>query len=314
MGPVTARGREAIEYYFWGAFGTTARETSAYHGLNFFAAEYGSTLIFPGGNAAIARALTASLARRPRTRVQTGAYVLRIEPQAEGYTVLSHEDGVVRARTARTVVYASPLFLAPKLMPWLPDSQRAAIATLDYRSYLVANMLLRRGANQIFTRPAFRNGYELTRLHGEPAARKPAEALSKEKVFSDAILADYPVARPVTHAVLTVYRPYPYASGRGELMSASYDDVEAEIRREVVAGLGRHGLRGDDIEDVRLTRWGHPMIVARPGQLADGTLTRAAAPHPGLYFAHTDIHGAPAYENALAAAMDAADQVSKHLS
>jgi hypothetical protein len=31
----------------------------------------------------------------------------------------------------------------------------------------------------------------------------------------------------------------------------------------------------------------------------------AAQSQPGLYFAHTDVNGAPAYENALAAAFDA---------
>ena len=56
------------------------------------------------------------------------------------------------------------------------------------------------------------------------------------------------------------------------------------------------------------------MIVTRPGQLADGTLRAASQPQPGLFFAHTDVQGAPAYENALAAAFDAVDGVTKYLS
>jgi hypothetical protein len=55
------------------------------------------------------------------------------------------------------------------------------------------------------------------------------------------------------------------------------------------------------------------MIVTRPGQLADGTMRAASQSQPGLYFAHTDVQGAPAYENALAAAFDAVDAVTKHL-
>jgi hypothetical protein len=55
------------------------------------------------------------------------------------------------------------------------------------------------------------------------------------------------------------------------------------------------------------------MIVTRPGQLADGTMRLAAQPQPGLYFAHTDVQGAPAYENALAAAFDAVEAVTKSL-
>jgi hypothetical protein len=113
--------------------------------------------------------------------------------------------------------------------------------------------------------------------------------------------------------VLTVYRPYPYATGRAKLMSVSYAEMEAEIRREVTAGFSAHGLRAADIEGVRLARWGHPMIVTRPGQLADGTLRLAAQSQPGLFFAHTDVQGAPAYENALAAAFDAVKQVEERL-
>jgi hypothetical protein len=113
--------------------------------------------------------------------------------------------------------------------------------------------------------------------------------------------------------VLTVYRPYPYASGRANLPDLSYAQLESEIRREVLAGFGPHGMRAADIEGVRIARWGHPMVVTRPGQLADGTLRAAAQAQPGLYFAHTDVQGAPAYENALASAFDAVAAVTAHL-
>jgi hypothetical protein len=132
-------------------------------------------------------------------------------------------------------------------------------------------------------------------------------------VYSDAILADFVSGRHATHAVLTVYRPYPYEAGRANLLGLSFDDMESEIRRELLAGFGAHGLRPTDIEGVRIARWGHPMIVTRPGQLADGTMRRAAQAQPGLYFAHTDVQGAPAYENALAAALDTVEAVTKHL-
>lgn len=121
------------------------------------------------------------------------------------------------------------------------------------------------------------------------------------------------LGRHPTPAVLTVYRPYPYESGRPDLIQRSYADLESEIRREVVAGFGPHGLRAGDIEGVQLCRWGHPMLVTRPGQMADGTLCAASRSQPGLYFAHTDVMGAPAYENALAAAHDAVGAVKAFL-
>ena len=105
-------------------------------------------------------------------------------------------------------------------------------------------MLLRRNANAIFSPAAIRNGYELTRVHGVDVAATPAKELSARKVYSDAILADFVTGRHATHAVLTVYRPYPYADGRPELFGASYADIEGEVRREVLAGIRSARLEG----------------------------------------------------------------------
>jgi hypothetical protein len=322
VGAISPLGWEAIEYYCWGAFGTTAEETSAYHGLNFFAAEFGDVLVYPGGNGFITRRLAERIAGRDPQCIRTGHWVLRIEREGAGqpakpgagtFGITAWENEKLHRFHSRAVVFAAPLFLAPKLIPSLPEAQRKAIGSLDYRSYVVANLLLRRNANQIFASPAFRRGYELTRVHGVDARRVPTEKLSNEKVFSDAILADFASGRHPTHGVLTVYRPYPFAAGRATVMNASYEAMDAEIRREVLAGFGPHGLRARDIEETRISRWGHPMIVARPGQLADGTMRAASQSQPGLYFAHTDVQGAPAYENALAAAFDTVEALNKAL-
>lgn len=313
FGAVSAFAREALEYYFWGAFGTTAEETSAYHGLNFLAAEYGDILVFPGGNAAITKALATKLQAARPDSVRTGATVLRVEraPDSANWHVLVHRNGAIARHEARNVVFASPLFLAPAIIPSLPDDQRRAIGTLDYRSYVVANVLLARPANKLFTRRAFHDGYELTPVHGRAIQRNNGEAASRRNVFSDAILADFAAGRHASKSVLTVYRPHPYAAGRAEVLSRTYAEQEEEVRKAVLEQFGAHGLRESDIEEIRLSRWGHPMIVARPGQLADGTMKRARQGLEGVFFAHTDTQGAPAYENALASAMDAADAIRR---
>lgn len=310
VGRISPIGWEAVEYYFWGAFGTTAGETSAYHGLNFFAAEFGDILVYPGGNGFITRRMAERVMSHDRQMLRTGSCVLRVERGDDGlFSVLTFENGTVHEFRTRTVVFASPLFLAPTIIPALPVEQLAAIATLDYRSYAVANVLLGRRIDRIFRHPAFRDGYELTPVHGVDVHRQEAQKLSAQKVFSDAVVADFPIWRHPDRAVLTVYRPYPYDGGRGDLFAARYAEMEAEVRRAVLDLFGPHGLAPGDIEDVRLSRWGHPMIVARLGQLADGSLRRAAQSQTGLYFAHTDIQGAPAFENAMAAAHDAVDAV-----
>lgn len=312
VGRISPLGWEAIEYYCWGAFATAAHETSAYHALNFFAAEFGDVLVFPGGNAFIAKRLTERIRREKPGMIRAGEWTLRIEPDAEGFAVTTWANGKLHTYRGRTVVFSAPLFLAPILIPSLPDVQRKAIESFSYRSYVVANILLRRPASRVFANRAFRNGYELTRVHGVDPANTAAEEISSRKIYTDAILADF-VSPHATHAVLTVYRPYPYDAGRSRLIDLTYDEMEGEIRREVLAGFGPHGLRPGDIEGVRLTRWGHPMLVTRPGQMADGTLRAATHAQPGLYFAHTEVNGAPAYENAIAAAFDAVDAIRKQL-
>jgi glycine/D-amino acid oxidase-like deaminating enzyme len=314
VGAISPLGWEAIEYYCWGAFGTTARETSAYHGLNFFAAEFGDVLVFAGGNGFITKRLGERIRQHNPQTIRTGAWTLRVEKDGDGYAAITWEDGQLHRHRARAVVFAAPLFLAPALIPSLSEEQRKAIESLAYRSYVVANVLLKRPANRIFANPAFRNGYELTRVHGIDVRTVAAEEISGRKVYSDAILADFASGRHPTHAVLTVYRPYPYEAGRTNLLDLSYEQMESEIRRELLSGFGPHGLRAGDIEGVRIARWGHPMIVTRPGQLADGTMRVASRSQAGLYFAHTDVQGAPAYENALASAFDAVEAVTAHLS
>ncbi len=307
---------EAIEYYFWGAFGTNSWETSAYHGLNFFAAEFDEILCFPGGNAYIAKRLTERLNRANPRIVNTGYYVLQIEPDqgGRGWNVLAYRGGRIHRFRSRTVVFASPLFLAKNMIPALPEPQREAIRSLDYRSYVVANVLVRRRMDEIFENEKFVDGYELTRIHELMPGDYPPARLSDHGVYSDVVVADFPVTRAPTHAVLTVYRPYPYAHGREQLRYLTYDEVEREIRKSVLEGFSQHGLQEDDIEGIRLTRWGHPMIIPRPGQLANGTMARARQPLPGgLFFAHTDIQGAPAIENALASAFAAVESVQEEL-
>jgi monoamine oxidase len=315
LGPLSPRAREATEYYFWGAFGTNTWETSAYHGLNFFAAEFGNILVFPGGNAFIAKRLTERVRQHNAQTIRTGHYVLEVapEPGNKVWNVLAYHENRVHSLRARAVIFSSPLFLAKRMVPHLSDEQRKAIESLDYRSFVVANVLLKRRLDQVFKEEKIRNGYELTRLHNLDVERQLPDVLNGQKIFSDICTADFASWRSTPYAVLTVYRPFPYASGRDRLRYLTYDYVEAEVRRAILEGLHQHGLEDAHIEDIRLTRWGHPMIIPRPGQMADGTLARARRSQPGLYFAHTDIQGAPAIENALASARAAVEEVQKQL-
>jgi len=313
VGPLSQRAREALEYYFWGAFGTSAVETSAYHGLNFFAAEFGHILMYPGGNAYIAKRITERI--RPGV-IRVGQYVLGIRRAADGehHEVLSYHDDALHQLRARAVVFASPLFLAKRIVTDLDEDQIEALDSLEYHSYVVANVLLNRRIDQVFADALMQSGYELTHLNGIDVNRTPADEISTRSVFSDVVVADFPKWRAPQYGVLTVYRPYPYAYGRDRLRYLSYSHIEDEVRRTVLEGFSHHGLLESDIAGIRLTRWGHPMLVPRPGQITStGAVTRARQSRPGLYFAHTDTQGAPAFENAMAAAFQAIADVRKQL-
>ena len=309
VGPISPRGWEAIEYYFLGRVRHDAgRDVSIPRAELLRCGVRGGARV-PGGNGFITRRLADRLTTHSPGALKTSSCVLRVEPDADGAAVrvtAFEGDGLVRSR-ARRVVYASPLFLAPRLVPSLPAEQRDAIASLGYRAYAVANVFLSRSMDRIFAHESFRGGYELTRVHGVDPSRAGAQALSTRKSFSDVVVADYATWRAKEGAVLTVYRPYPFEGGRAELMGKSYDDLDTEIRKAVMEAFGRHGLKVGDIEGVALSRWGHPMLIPKPGQLADGTMIRAGRRQGPILFAHTDTHGAPAFENAMAGVFDTVD-------
>ena len=322
VGEIPPAGWESIEYYFWGAFGTNTWETSAYHGLNFYAAEFTRLLVFPGGNAFIAKRLTERIRSIDERLISTGSYVLLAEPaageQGQRYWQVKVErrQGGSRGYLYRTraVVFASPIFLAKRMLPSLPLEQMQALEQLDYRSFVVANVLLTPPMREIFGESTILHSYEMQRAQGTDPRHHPPDVLSQRNVFSDVVNATFAVcSERQPHTILTVYRPYPYAAGRELLRYLTYEYVEAEIRKAVLEAYGAHGLKPEHIHEIRLARWGHPMIIPRPGQLAGGLMELCRRGQPGLFFSHTDIFGAPAIENALAAAHAAVRDVETYL-
>jgi hypothetical protein len=97
------------------------------------------------------------------------------------------------------------------------------------------------------------------------------------------------------------------------LETAKFGDFEVPVRNQALEMLSRYGLRAEDVMEVRLARWGHAMLVARPGLLVEGTLAGVTQSIPGLFFAHADVYGAPAVENAMNAAFAAAGKVQAAL-
>ena len=194
VGAISPRGWEAIEYYFWGAFGTTPAETSAYHGLNFFAAEYGAVLVYPGGNGFITRRLAERLTAQsagPREDRCVGAArrARRGRERRLGRVLRGGRTRAVPRAARRLRVAAVPRAAAGSLVA-RRTARRHRLARLP--RLLVANVFLSRTMDEVFANPAFRGGYELTRVHGVDPAKAGAQALSTRKAFSDVVVADLP--------------------------------------------------------------------------------------------------------------------------
>jgi hypothetical protein len=74
------------------------------------------------------------------------------------------------------------------------------------------------------------------------------------------------------------------------------------------------GLSPDKVKHIRMSGWGHAMVIPTPGLISSGVPQRASAPHHDrIFFAQQDNHAMSAFEVAFAAAMAARDRVRKVL-
>lgn len=286
--------RAFCEYYCWSSFGGTAEEISSYAGLNFITAEFGDILALPGGNAGIARAL-GRLARSHGVRIVTGTAAGAVTQRRGSIEVAALREDSVRRYPAKACVLAVPRFMAARLLAGFPESRRAIVAGMKWRAYIVANVLLARRPT-----PEWFDAYRIEPLVPETAG------------WTDLVVADFVAAERPDYGVLTAYRALPFDAGRASVFA---DDTYAAhrdaVRRDLLPWLDAIGLDERDIVDINLARWGHPLVLAQPGQLAGGALEKLSAPLGRVAFAHQDRYGVPAIENAIAAAFAASDEVNR---
>jgi protoporphyrinogen oxidase len=306
----------AIEHYCWSSFGASAREVSAACGLNFYAAEFDTLMVAPGGNAAVAEALVQRLARElPPSSLRAGATVLDVRVRDDGVQ-LTYADaaGGLKSLLARAAIMACPKFVVARVLRGIEDEPQrvAAIRELRYNAYLVANVLLRGPVKHDF--------YDLFLL-GPGATGNDIELAADRQRATDVILATY--ARPrQDRTVLTLYRAFPYAGagggtrGRARIIADEANpnfraEFEAQVEREILPLVAR---RASDIVDVRVARWGHPLPVARAGLIADRVPERLREPfRRRVFFVEQDNWALPSFETAVGEAWHFAPQVAKAL-
>jgi hypothetical protein len=100
---------------------------------------------------------------------------------------------------------------------------------------------------------------------------------------------------------LTLYRPLPFDRSRGELLGADYEVVKGQFAKELESViLPSFGLSMSNVEDIRVTRWGHPVPVSVVGSFAEAKLAKIREPFGDkIFFINQDSLAYPAVETLL---------------
>ncbi|MEK6580616.1 MAG: NAD(P)-binding protein, partial [Bdellovibrionota bacterium] len=141
-GPLHPHLNALIERYCWSSFAASSGEIHAAAGINFFASEFQSLCFVPGGNSRIAElTLSKLMSQIPHSHFRPESMVYDVRADLSGARV-SYVDakGVSKVISTDCVVLACPKFIAAKLLHEIEPERAKAIKTLEYHSYLVANV------------------------------------------------------------------------------------------------------------------------------------------------------------------------------
>lgn len=282
-----------LDAFSLSALGAPLAEVSAYAGVNFLSEMAGRVYAFPGGNAALAKAMVGKIAAAGTGRIATGASVYAVEPAEGGDARVAWFDGQDPSRTqcvaARWVVLAAPYFFAARIVRGLGPDAKARMTGLRQGSFLVANCC-----------------FEGATSTGAYDCWTP-EAGS----FTDVLDAGWALgeARPRDHGVLTVYAPFRDPdSGRRRMRDGDGSALAAPVAEELRRFLPEVFAEAR-LAEIRLTRWGHHHLVAAPGAVE---MMRALPKRIGnVLLAHSDGQGMPAVESAIIEAHRAAATIRR---
>ncbi len=299
---------DVVRQYSWSSFGADHTEISAAAGLNFLASDLGGMYVFPGGNSAISSALAKDVrASLGHDAVRSSQMVVDVRRGDDGVRVTYlGEDNQLRTIAADACVVCTPKFVAKKLVDDLPQAQLDAIAQLTYRSYVVAHVLVDQ------PRPA--DFHDLFCIAGKAPEGSLRDELAK-RPFTDIVLGTFATNGHPSRTVLNLYRGIPFDGARPELFAeGSYDRHRALLEPALPVALKSLGLDPAKVKDLRMSRWGHPLVVPKPGLISSGAPARAAATHKErIFFCQQDNNAMPAFESAFAAAAETRDAIKKLL-
>lgn len=299
---------EYFQLYCWSSFSGSIDEISAAQALNFLTAETAGVIAFPGGNAAVTSGVFQYLKRTlPPGSLRAGTFVLEVQPTASGVEILVETpQGKLQTIACKACVVAAPKFIAQYVVKGLDPRQAALPRSIEYRAYVVSNVLL----NARPKAPAF----DAYRLQGEvPPA--PGPMAPSRRPFTDVCFANWAMRDRGSRSVLTVYKPFAYQGqgARAHLFNpAAFGRVQGEIRAGVSEILRATGVPDNAVAGIRQTLWGHAMPLARPGFLAERCDEVFDRPTQGrVFYANQDNCANPSFESAFASAQKAAADISR---
>lgn len=278
--------------YCWTALGGPSKKISAFIGVSGLSELVMDIYAFPGGNAAVAKRLEAGIDKAGSGRILTGQSVYRVDPVGSkvqvGFFDTHGENPELRCIEADHVVLACPYYFAARLIPWAQPKALTTMRSLEYGSYLVANLC--------FEGRVFHQGYD----HWAPGNNQ----------WADFVDADYPTGNKVKDAtVITVYAPFRDAMvGRALLLQGDGRALASKIVEDVQL---RTGFPKDKLREVHVTRYGHQIFCSRQGVVRQ--MLALPRHHGNVHLCHSDGQACASIESALSEAFALAPQLRQKI-
>lgn len=296
---------EYLQLYAWSSFGGSLEEVSAAQMINFIASETEGILTLPGGNAAITHALVKKLyAENSEGHMRPGCMLLDVRYDETGCTVCYENAGqkLISVR-AKKVVMSCPKFVVKKVIDQLPRDQFNAIEKIQYRGYIVANILSKKKLKT--------PSYELYCLQNE-VPPSPRAMSQNKRSFTDVCFSTWANNENSPLSVITLFKALPFDGARQFLFSPfAHQKNMSLIRKDLAPLLATLDLTEDDIEGIRLTRWGHSMPLSATGMLSSGLAETACRTIQNkIFFANQDNWVNPAFECAHGVALATARSIA----
>lgn len=302
LGTVHPHIMEYITLYSWSSFGASPDEISAAQGLNFLTCDLAGTLVLPGGNGLISQAIYTELNKRRDVKILTEAFAVDVSIRGnEVLTCFKDGSGKLVTVSASHCIFTAPKLVAKKIISDIPSLQLKAMDKINYRAYLVANVFLKKKVTSA--------GYDIFTLDG----KVPSDGYndSKKRVFADVVFSDWAIKDAVDKSILTLYMPLPYDMAQQCLfVTTLYDKYVERIKARLAPILQASGLSLNDIEGIRLVRYGHALPIAEVGGVSSGKFEAANASINGrIHFANQDSWGNPCFETSFGAALEAVKKI-----